>query len=85
MKLSLQNSDEIPSLIGFKGVRDGRGTDIGYKLDTIAKKLMTKDDTKAFMGDFLAYLCAGKHLILIYTTLLIINTLAMQKHLYTSH
>ena len=37
------------------------------KMDTTAKKLMKKDDTKAFMGDFPADLCDGKHLILIYT------------------
>ena len=39
-------SDEIPSIIGFKGVPDGRGTHIGYKMDTIANKLMKKDDTR---------------------------------------
>ena len=43
-------SDEIPSIIGFKGTPDGRGTHIGYKMDTIASKLMKKDDTTAFMG-----------------------------------
>ena len=31
---------------------------------------MEKDDTKAFMGDFLADLCAGKHLIFIYTNII---------------
>ena len=45
-------SDEIPSIIGFKGVPYGLGTHIGYKMDTIANKLMQKDDTKAFMDDF---------------------------------
>ena len=44
-------SDEIPSIIGFKGVPDGRGTHIGCKMDTTANKLMKKDDTRAFMGD----------------------------------
>ena len=63
-------SDEIPSIIGFKGTPDGRGTHIGYKMDTIANKLMKKDDTKAFMGDFPADLCAGKHLIFIYTNII---------------
>ena len=62
-------SDEIPSIIGFKGVPDGRGTHIGYKTDTTANKLMKKDNTKAFMGDFPADLCAGKHLIFIYTNI----------------
>ena len=36
-------SDEIPSIIGFKGVPDGRGTHIGYKRNAIANKLMQKD------------------------------------------
>ena len=31
---------------------------------------MKKDDTKAFMGDFLADLCAEKHLIFIYTNII---------------
>ena len=63
-------SDEILSIIGFKGVPDGRGTHIGYKMDTTANKLMKKDDTKAFVGDFPADLCAGKHLIFIDTIII---------------
>ena len=63
-------SDEIPSIIVFKGVPDGLGTPIGYKMDTIANKLMKKDDTEAFIGDFPADLCAGKHLIYIYTNII---------------
>ena len=63
-------SDEVPSIIGFKGVPDGQGTHIGYKMDTIANKLLQKDDTKAFMGDFPADLCAGKHFKLIYTNMI---------------
>ena len=63
-------SDEILMIIGFKGVRDERGTHIGYKMDTIANKLMQKDDTKVFMGKFSADLCAGKHLIFFYTNII---------------
>ena len=63
-------SDEIPSIIGFKGVHDGRGTHIGYKMDTTANKLMEKDDTKALMDDVPADLCAGKNLIFIYTNII---------------
>ena len=76
MKLSLENTRElrfqakIPSIIGFKGVFDGRGTHIGYKTGTTANKLMKKDDTKAFTGDFPADLCAGKRLIFIYTNII---------------
>ena len=62
--------DKTSSIIGFKGVPDGRGTHIWCKMDTIANKLMKKDDTKAFMGDFPADLCAAKHLIFIYTNII---------------
>ena len=63
-------SDEIPSIIGFKGVPDGRGTHIGYKMDATANKLMKRADNKAFMGDFPADLCAGKDLIFIFTKII---------------
>ena len=63
-------SAESPSIIGFKGVLDGRGTNFGYKIDIIVNKLMKKDDTKFFMGDFPADLCAGKHLIFICTNII---------------
>ena len=63
-------SGEILSIIGSKGVPDGRETHIGYKMDTIANKLIKKDDTKAFMGDFPADLCAGKLLLFIYTNII---------------
>ena len=63
-------SDEIPDIIGFKVVPGGRGIHIRYKMDTIANKLMQKDDTKAFMGDFPADLCAGKYLIFIYANII---------------
>ena len=43
-------SDEIPCIIGFKGVPDGRGTHIGYKMDTIANKLMKKRWYQGFYG-----------------------------------
>ena len=52
-------SDENSSIISFNGVPDGRGTHIGYKIDTIANKLMQKEDTRAFMGDFPANLSPG--------------------------
>ena len=40
------------------------------QIDTIANKLMQNDDTKFFMGDFPANLCAGKHLLIIYTNII---------------
>ena len=39
-------------------------------MDKIANKLMKKDDTRDFMVDFPPDLCAGKHLIFIYTNLI---------------
>ena len=35
-----------------------------------ANRLMKNDDTKAYYGDFPADLCAGKHLIFIYTDII---------------
>ena len=35
-------SNEISSIIGFKGVPDGRGTHMWYKMDTTANKLIKK-------------------------------------------
>ena len=64
-------SEEIPSIIGFKGIPDGYGFHIGYKLiPRTANRLMKNDDTKAYYGDFPTDLCAGKHLIFIYTNII---------------
>ena len=46
-------SEEIPSIIGFKGTPDSYGIHIGYKIiPTTANRLMKNDDTKAYYGDF---------------------------------
>ena len=64
-------SEEIPSIVGFTGIPDGRGVHIGYKMGTVkSNKLMKSDETKAYFGDFPADLCAGKHLIFIYTNII---------------
>ena len=56
--------------MGFTGIPDGRGVHIGYKMGTVtSKKLMKTDETKAYFGEFSADLCAGKHLIFIYTNI----------------
>ena len=60
-------SEEIPSIIGIKGIPDGNGIHIGYKMNPNANKLMKYDETEAYYGEFLADLCAGKHPIFIYT------------------
>ena len=62
---------EILSIIGFKRIPDVNGIHIGYKMiPTTANRLMKNDDTKAYYGDFPADLCAGKHLIFIYTNII---------------
>ena len=64
-------SEEIPSIIGFRGIPDGYGIHIGYKMiPTTANRLMKNDDTKAYYGDFPADLCAGKHFIFNYTNII---------------
>ena len=63
-------SEEIPSIIGFKGIPDGNGIHIGYKMIPNANRFMKSDDTKAYYGEFPADLCAGKHLIFIYTNII---------------
>ena len=63
-------SEEIPSIIGFEGIPDGNGIHIGYKMNPNKNRLMKSDDTKAYYGEFPADLCAGKHLIFIYTNII---------------
>ena len=63
-------SEEIPSIVGFTGIPDGRGVHIGYKMGTVtSNKLMKKDERKVFFREIPADLCAGKHLIFIYTNI----------------
>ena len=60
-------SEEIPSIVGFTGIPDKHGVNIGYKVNTAtSNKLMRSDETKAYNGEFSAGLGAGKHLIFIY-------------------
>ena len=63
-------SEEIPSIIGFEGIPDGNGIHIGYKMNPNENRLMKNDETKAYYGEFPADLCAGKHLIFIYTNII---------------
>ena len=62
-------SEEIPSIIGFEGIRDGNGIHIGYKINPNENRLMKSDETKAYYGEFPADHCAGNHLIFIYTNI----------------
>ena len=63
-------SEEIPSIIRFKGIPDGNGIHIGYKMIPNANKIMKSDDTIDYYADFSADICAGKHLILIFTNII---------------
>ena len=64
-------SEEIPGIVGFTGIPDGRGVHIGYKMDSVtSNRLMKSDETKPYFGEFPADLCAGKHLIFIYTNII---------------
>ena len=57
--------------MGFAGIPDKHGVHIGYKMNTAtSNKLMESDETKAYYGEFPADLCAGKHLIFIYTNII---------------
>ena len=62
-------SEVIPSIIGFKGIPDGNGLHIGYKMNPTANRLMKSDDTRAYYGKFPADLCAGNYLIFILTNI----------------
>ena len=64
-------SQDIPSIIGFEGIPDGNEIHIGYKMSPNGNRLMKIDDAKAYYGEFLADICAGKHLIFIYTNRII--------------
>ena len=63
-------SKEVPSILGFEGVRDGNGIRIGYKMNTTADKLMKSDDTKAYYGELPADLLAGKYLLFVYANII---------------
>ena len=57
--------------MGCTGNPDGRGVHIGYKMGIVtSNRLKKSDETKAYFGDFPVDLCAGKHLIFIYTNII---------------
>ena len=62
--------EEIPSIIGFKGIPDGNGIHIGYKMNPTANRLMKSDDTRAYYAEFPADLCAANSFLFIYTDII---------------
>ena len=63
-------SGENPSIMRFIGITDGTGKHIGYKMISNANSFMKRYDRKAYYGEFPAELCAGKHLIFIYSNII---------------
>ena len=63
-------SEEIPSIIGFEDIPDGNRIHIGYKMNPNENRVMKSDETKAYYGEFPADICAGRHLIFIYTNII---------------
>ena len=60
----------MPSIVVLTGISDKHGVQIGYTINTpTSNKLMKSDETKAYYGEF-PDLCAGKHLIFIYTNII---------------
>ena len=57
------SSPQIPSLLGFKGVRDGTGYHIGYKQGSSKHSIFTSQD---LVVDYPVDVCAGTQLMFIY-------------------
>ena len=62
--------EEIPSIIGLKGIPDGNRSHIRYKLKPNTNRFTKSDEKKAYYGEFPADVCAGKHIIFIYTNII---------------
>ena len=63
--------NEIPSILGFNGIHDGSGYQIGYKmLDTFENLTTADDEEKNFVCDYPFYLSAGNQLIFIYVNII---------------
>ena len=57
------SSPQIPSLLGFKGVRDGTGYHTGYKQGSSEHSTFTTQD---FVADYPVDVCAGTQLMFTY-------------------
>ena len=57
------SSPQIPSLLGFKGVRDGTGYHIGYKQGSTKHSTFSTQD---LIADYPVDVCAGTQLMFIY-------------------
>ena len=63
--------EEIPSILGFEGIKDGSSTHIGYKMiDSFDNLALGDGETKAFVADYPFDLLAGKQLIFVYSNII---------------
>ena len=63
--------EEIPSILGFEGIKDGSGTHIGYKMiDSFDNLALGDGEAKAFVADYPFDLLAGKQLIFVYSNII---------------
>ena len=59
---------EIPSILGFEGMPDGSGFQLGYKmLDSFQMLSMSEEDLKPYKVGYPFDLLAGKQFIFVYT------------------
>ena len=63
--------EEIPSILGFEGIKDGSGTHIGYKMiDSFDNLALGDEEAKTFVADYPFDLLAGKQLIFVYSNII---------------
>ena len=63
--------NEIPSILGFNGIHEGSGYQIGYKmLESFENLAMADDEEKTFAGDYPFDLSARKQLLFIYVNII---------------
>ena len=72
---------QIPSFLGFGGIKDDSGTHIRYKtIDLFSNLVMTDRGAKTFFADYSFNLLAQKQLIYVYST-----KIEYQHHAYTKN
>ena len=65
------SAEDIPSILGFGGIKDGSSTQIGYKMiDSFDKLARSDGEAKDFVANFPQDLLAGKQLIFVYSNII---------------
>ena len=63
--------EEIPSILGFGGIKDGSGTHNGYKMiDSFDNLAMSDREAEAFVADYPFDLLAGKQMIFVFSDII---------------